>query len=171
LRWAQGRDETAVPGDQLVVPTLPSRCVRVSYVRIVNNHFQTGDVMVNKFNLVEAVIRRQAIRGAALRGAALSAVVAAAGLGFAVAAGAQTVDNAPKLVVRYSPASLDSDRGVRELYGRLVAAAEKVCVEPQVGRFPSEAVTACRRQAVIDAVAQIHNSRLAELSAHRSKSG
>lgn len=127
--------------------------------------------MVNKFNLVEAVIRRQAIRGAALRGAALSAVVAAAGLGFAVAAGAQTVDNAPKLVVRYSPASLDSDRGVRELYGRLVAAAEKVCVEPQVGRFPSEAVTACRRQAVIDAVAQIHNSRLAELSAHRSKSG
>jgi UrcA family protein len=126
-------------------------------MRLVNNHFRKGDVMVKKTILV----------GTAVRCAALAAVA----IGFAAAAGAQTTDNAPKLVVRYSPASLDTDRGVRELYGRLVAAAEKVCVEPQVGRIPSEAAMACRRQAVIDAVAHIHNSRLADLSAQRSKIG
>ncbi len=109
--------------------------------------------------------------GAAIRGAAIRAAVAAVGIGFAAAAGAQTGDQAPKLVVHYSPASLDTDRGVRELYGRLVTAAESVCAQLQVGRLPTEATMACRKQAVADAVAHIHNSRLAELSAHRSKSG
>jgi hypothetical protein len=44
-------------------------------------------------------------------------------------------------------------------------------VEPQVGKFESRAVIACRKQAVANAVAQIHNSRLAELSASYTKAG
>jgi len=100
----------------------------------------------------------------------LLAAAAAASIGFTAAAGAQTSDQPPKLVVRYSPASLDSDSGVRQLYGRLVAAAEEVCVQP-VGKLPSAAVIACRQRAVANAVAQIHNSRLAELSANYAKIG
>jgi UrcA family protein len=102
----------------------------------------------------------------------LVAAVGAASIGFAAAAGADTPDlPAPRLVVHYSPAVLNTDGGVRQLYGRLISAAEKVCVEPQVGKFASKAVIACRKQAVADAVAQIHNSRLAELSAGYTKAG
>jgi UrcA family protein len=103
-----------------------------------------------------------------------SVLVAAAGvasLSVALVAGAQTSDRAPQLVVHYSPATLSTDTGVRQLYGRLVSAAEKVCAEPQVGRFPSSAELACRKQAMFQAVAQIHNSRLAELSARYTKIG
>jgi UrcA family protein len=100
---------------------------------------------------------------------ALIAALGAASLGLSVAAGAQTGDQAPKLVLHYSPASLSTDSGVRHLYDKLVAAAEKVCAEPQMGLFPTNAELACRKQAVSEAVAQIHNSRLAELSAGHSK--
>jgi UrcA family protein len=102
----------------------------------------------------------------------LVAAAGAASIGFAAAAGAQVPDApAPKLVIHYSPASLNTDSGARQLYGRLISAAEKVCVEPQVGKFESRAVIACRKQAVANAVAQIHNSRLAELSASYTKAG
>jgi UrcA family protein len=101
----------------------------------------------------------------------LAAVVAAVGLGLAGVAGAQTNDQVPKLVLHYSPVSLSTEGGVRRLYGQLVSAAEQVCAAPLVGHFPSHAELACRRQAVADAVAQIHNSRLAELSAGRSQKG
>ena len=99
----------------------------------------------------------------------LVAALGAASLSAAVVAGAQTSDPAPKLVLHYSPTSLSTDSGVRQLYGRLVLAAEKVCAEPQMGPFPSSAELACRKQAVSEAVAQIHNSRLAEISARYTK--
>ena len=100
----------------------------------------------------------------------LVAVLAAAGLSFAAGAGAQSTDEALKRAVQYSPASLDTDSGVRRLYARLVSAAETVCLQPD-GRLPSTAVLECRKQAVARAVAQIHNTRLAELNASRSKMG
>jgi UrcA family protein len=100
----------------------------------------------------------------------LIAAAAAAGIGFAAAAGAQSTDQVPNLVVRYRPASLDTDSGVRQLYSRLVSAAEAVCVQPD-GRVPSAAVVECRKQAVARAVAQIHNSRLATMSAGYAKMG
>jgi UrcA family protein len=100
------------------------------------------------------------------------AAVAAAGIEIAASAGAQTTGaDVPKLVLHYSPASLSTDSGVRQLYGRLVTAAEKVCEAPQVGRFVSDAELACRRHAVAEAVAQINNSRLADLSARYTKTG
>jgi UrcA family protein len=106
------------------------------------------------------------------KSAALMAAVCALSFGVAGVAAAQSADPAaPKLVIHYSPSSLTSDSGVRQLYGRLVAAAEKVCEQPQAGRFPSEAVVACRKQAMAGAVAQIHNARLADLSARYAKIG
>jgi UrcA family protein len=105
------------------------------------------------------------------KSAALMAAACALGFGAASVAGAQTADAAPKLVIHYSPASLDTERGVRHLYERLVSAAEKVCDQPQVGRFASSAVIECRKQAIAGAVAQIHNARLADLSAGYVKKG
>jgi UrcA family protein len=102
--------------------------------------------------------------------AALAAVVL--GFGVASAAGAQTPDaEAPRLVIHYSPSSLATESGVRRLYGRLVSAAEKVCPQPQVARWASDAVIECRRQALADAVAQIHNARLADMSAAYARKG
>jgi UrcA family protein len=103
---------------------------------------------------------------------ALVAAVCALGFGVADIAAAQTAGApAPQLVIHYNPSSLTTESGVRNLYGRLISAAEKVCDAPQVGRFPSEAVVACRKQAVAGAVAQIHNARLADLSARYAKIG
>ena len=100
----------------------------------------------------------------------LVAAVGAASMAVAAAAGADTPDaSVPKLVVYYSPASLSTDQGVHQLYGRLVSAAEKVCENLQLGRLPNRAQIACQKQAMADAVAQIHNARLAELSAAYSK--
>jgi len=106
------------------------------------------------------------------KSAALMAAVCALSFGVVGVAAAQDADSsAPKLVIHYSPSSLESESGVRHLYGRLVSAAEKVCDQPQAGRFPSEAVVACRKQALAGAVAQIHNARLADLSARYAKMG
>jgi len=102
----------------------------------------------------------------------LIAAVGAASIGFAAAAGAQAAaDPAPTLVIHYSPASLSTESGVRQLYSRLISAAEKVCEEPQLGRVTNPTVITCRKQAVAGAVAQIHNSRLADLSAGYYKIG
>ena len=89
--------------------------------------------------------------------------VAAAGL-----ASAQSAD-APKLTVRYSAASLETDAGVRHLYARLERAAEQVCPGGTVGVFPSAQVVECRKHAVEEAVAKVHNTRLAALSSSLSK--
>jgi UrcA family protein len=119
------------------------------------------------------VVEQSILKGNVMKNlkSTLVAVVAAAGLSVAGVAGAQTSDQAPKLVVHYSPASLNTDSGVHKLYSRLVLAAEKVCEVPQAGMFPSDAVLACRKQAMAGAVAQIHNSRLAEISAGYTKIG
>jgi UrcA family protein len=146
------RDEIGIPRDQFEA-RIQTRCgLGVSYVRVVKQSLLKGDVMVS-FKSV------------------LVAAAGAASLGLAGVAGAQTSAQAPQLVVHYSPATLNTDTGVRQLYGRLLSAAQKVCVEPQVGPFPSSAELACRKQAVSEAVAQIHNSRLAELSSRYTKIG
>jgi UrcA family protein len=101
--------------------------------------------------------------------AAMAALVV--GFGVAGVATAQTDADVPKLSIHYNPSSLATESGIRHLYGRLVAAAEKVCEQPQPGRWASDAVLECRRQAMAGAVAQIHNARLADLSAAYAKKG
>ena len=99
----------------------------------------------------------------------LCGVVGAAASG-AVSA-ASVADDVPRQVVKYSPATLNSDAGVRSLYHRIVKAAEAVCPVTSGTRFVTTSVAECRAQSVARAVQQIDNPRLAALYAASSKSG
>ena len=56
--------------------------------------------------------------------------VAAAG----IASAATPDQDPPSIAVKYDPATLDSDRGARQLYVRLETAAEEVCPSIEIGR-------------------------------------
>ena len=99
----------------------------------------------------------------------LCGVVGAAASG-AVSA-ASVADDVPRQVVRYSPATLNSDAGVRSVYYRIVKAAEEVCPVTPGTRLVPRAVAECRAESVARAVHQINNPRLAALLADNSKSG
>jgi UrcA family protein len=99
----------------------------------------------------------------------LCGVVGAAAAG-AVSAAA-VIDDVPRQVVKYSPATLDTDAGVRSLYHRIVKAAEQVCPVTPGTPFVATAVAQCRAQSVARAVHQIDNPRLAALYAANAKSG
>jgi UrcA family protein len=96
------------------------------------------------------------------------------GIGAAAAAGAAnaaTPDlDAPSIVVKYDPATLDSDAGARALYARLAKAAAEVCpnFEPH---FISSQVQVCRSHALENAVAKVHNERLAAVYRGANKNG
>jgi UrcA family protein len=94
-------------------------------------------------------------------------------LGFALAAGAVTVDNdVPSLAVRYDSQALTTDSGVQQLYRRILVAAKQVCPEESIRDLGANArVEACRAQAVAHAIQHIGNTRLATLYATSSKSG
>jgi UrcA family protein len=97
----------------------------------------------------------------------LGAVLSIAG---ASAAFASPV-SAPRQVVRFDAAALSSDAGARAVYAQISKAAEKVCPN-SYSLLTSNLVQACREQAVADAVAKIHNQRLAAVHAGAgSKSG
>ncbi len=99
----------------------------------------------------------------------LCGVVGLAATGAASAA--SVADDVPRQVVKYSPAALGSDAGVRSLYHRIVKAAEDVCPLPSGSRFVTAAVAECRAQSVARAVRQIDNPRLAALLEGNPKSG
>jgi UrcA family protein len=88
------------------------------------------------------------------------------------AASAGTVGAEPaSLVVHYSNATLATDSGVRALYRRIVAAADDVCPQRSSSVWISDAVKACREQAIANAIQHINNPHLAALHATSSKSG
>jgi len=99
----------------------------------------------------------------------LCGVVGAAASG-AVSA-ASVADDVARQVVKYSPATLNSDAGARSLYHRIVKAAEEVCPVTPGTRLVPRAVAECRAESVARAVHQIDNPRLAALYAASSKSG
>jgi UrcA family protein len=99
----------------------------------------------------------------------LCGVVGAAASG-AVSA-ASVADDVPRQVVKFSPAALNSDAGVRSLYHRIVKAAEEVCPVTYGTLFVPRAVAECRAESVARAVHQIDSPRLAALYAASSKSG
>lgn len=96
------------------------------------------------------------------------------GIGAAAAAGmasaASPDPDAPSIVVKYDPATLDSDAGARHLYARLAKAAAEVCpnFDPH---FISPQVQACRSRAIENAVAKVHNERLAAIYRGANKNG
>jgi UrcA family protein len=92
--------------------------------------------------------------------------VAAAGV-----AGAATPDlDAPRIAVKYDPATLDSNEGARQLYARLANAAVEVCpsYDPHL---ISHQVEVCRAKAIENAVAKVHNPRLAAIYLSATKRG
>jgi UrcA family protein len=96
------------------------------------------------------------------------------GIGGAAAAGmasAATPDfDAPSIVVKYDPAALGSDAGARALYARLAKAAAEVCPNYDP-RFISHEVQLCRSHAIENAVAKVHNERLAAVYRGANKNG
>jgi UrcA family protein len=97
------------------------------------------------------------------------------GIGAATAAGvagAATPDlDVPAIAVKYDPAALETDSGARQLYARIVHAAADVCPEYYNSHWVSPAVQACRKQAVENAVAKVHNERLAAVYLSSTKRG
>jgi UrcA family protein len=100
----------------------------------------------------------------------LAAGIAAASLA-GVADAQPAAQDPPKLVLHYSAASLQSERGVQALLNRLELAAVRVCPQPTSRLMVGEAIMACRKNALAGAVAQVHNERLVALSAGRSNQG
>lgn len=96
------------------------------------------------------------------------------GIGAVAAAGmasAATPDaDVPSIAVKYDPATLDSYSGARQLYARLASAAAEVCpsYEP---RLISRQVQQCRQHALENAVAKVHNERLAAIYLSATKRG
>jgi UrcA family protein len=103
--------------------------------------------------------------------AKIALLMIAGSLGCALGAGAATVDSdGPSLVVRFSPASLATDSGVRDLYRRIVVASRQVCLADGVGGLrANQLVEACRERAVSRAIEQINNAQLAALHTAGSK--
>ncbi|MGA2188297.1 MAG: UrcA family protein [Steroidobacteraceae bacterium] len=118
----------------------------------------------------------ESIHDAAVSRPAVTLMMILCGVAAAAAAGAVSAatpgDDAPRIVVRYSADSLATDSGARQLYSRLVHAAEQVCPAEFTGsRLLSPAVLRCREQSIARAVHQIDNPRLAEVYATSAKRG
>jgi UrcA family protein len=104
------------------------------------------------------------------------AATAVAGLLTSVAASAAEHTNTAdiehaRVTVHYGDLNLDTDSGVQRLQRRLVAAAREVCgrPDPRNLRLASDA-RKCFDQAMVRAVAEVGNTRLAQLNAGRGKS-
>ena len=110
--------------------------------------------------------------GAKLALGALGAVAGMLGVGTAGAAG--TDSDVPSMVVKYDQQSLSTDRGVKELYAKIVRAAKQVCPDTSASirdlRLQTMAAE-CRKQAIARTIAKIDNAQLAALYAAQSKNG
>jgi UrcA family protein len=88
------------------------------------------------------------------------------------ASAASPESDVPTVLVHYSEQSLATDEGVKVLYRRIVAAAKEVCPESPTRNLNQQMrVEQCRSDAIVRAVRQVDNSRLAALHAARSKNG
>jgi UrcA family protein len=98
-----------------------------------------------------------------------SRVLAAAALGLVLAAGSASAgSDVHAVAVRYGDLDLSGEEGVRALYGRLEAAADRVCgprSQRDLGVY--RLWRNCRDDALARAVTQIGNARLAALHGQR----
>jgi UrcA family protein len=96
------------------------------------------------------------------------------GMGAAAAAGvagAATPDSDVRtLAVKYDPTALETDGGARRLYARITNAAADVCPS-FTPHFLTRDVRMCREQAIANAVAKVHNERLAAVYLSATKHG
>jgi UrcA family protein len=96
------------------------------------------------------------------------------GIGAVAAAGmasAATPDlDTPTIAVKYDAATLDTNDGARQLYARLATAAVEVCPAYDT-HWISHQVEVCRQHAIENAVAKVHNPRLAAIYQNATKRG
>lgn len=85
----------------------------------------------------------------------------------AVASAAQPSDEIPQTAVYYNVMDLSTDQGTHALYRRIVNAARAVCPGYDSRDLAAFADSRqCQREAVVRAIVQIGNSRLASVHAH-----
>lgn len=98
----------------------------------------------------------------------LATCTAIGAVGNARAANAET----PELTVHYSDLNLSTEKGSLALYGRIVAAAYKVCVADDIRDLRAVAAArVCREQAVAKAVRDVNSPMLASVYAERLRHG
>jgi UrcA family protein len=100
--------------------------------------------------------------GERLRAATTAAAVAAC-LAVGAASNAHAA-SAPTLRVSYADLNLCTEQGSRALYARIVDAARAVCVADDIRDLRAvAAASACRQQAIAQAVREVHNPMLASV--------
>jgi len=83
---------------------------------------------------------------------------------------AATQDETPSVVVKYADQDLTTQKGLNELYHKLVRASRQVCPDMSTLDLSRERkVLECRDQAVARAIRQINNPQLAAMYASHSK--
>jgi UrcA family protein len=98
--------------------------------------------------------------------ALIAACVAVAASGNARAAAA----DAPTVKVRYADLNLATEQGSLALYGRIVAAAQKVCAPEDLRDLQAVAAArGCRQEAISQAVRAVHSPMLASVYAARQR--
>ena len=100
--------------------------------------------------------------------AVLATCTAIGAVGSAHAAGA----DAPTLTVRYSDLDLSTQQGALVLYGRIVAAAYRVCAADNMLDLNAMATArVCREEAIAKAVRNVNSTMLASVYAERHGHG
>lgn len=101
----------------------------------------------------------------------LCVAVAVGALASGAAGAAPVGDDVSRLTLRYASDALATDAGARNLYHRIVRAAQEVCPLTPGTHLVTTAVAECRAQSVARAVGEINNPRLAALLSDDSKRG
>jgi UrcA family protein len=116
----------------------------------------------------------QTVRSPLARIAVATLVCGIAGaIGMGTAGAASHDDTVPAVSIKFDPRELSTERGARQVYRRLVQAAQQVCpADISTGTLlPAKAGAECRAQALARAVAEINNANLAAVYSASSKRG
>ncbi len=110
--------------------------------------------------------------GARLRAAMAFTVLAACTAIGAVGSAHAASPESPALTVRYSDLNLSTEQGSLALYGRIVAAANKVCTPDDIRDLRAMAdARVCRQEAIAQAVHAVNSPKLASVYAARVRHG
>ncbi|HEV3183147.1 MAG TPA: UrcA family protein [Steroidobacteraceae bacterium] len=103
-------------------------------------------------------------------GSMLAALTACMAVGLADVAHSATPDAAPSVKVGYGDLNLASEQGANTLYARIAAAARRVCAPDGADIRDLQAYAAarsCERQAIANAVRDVHSTKVGTILAAR----
>jgi UrcA family protein len=94
------------------------------------------------------------------------------GIGSSMAHAAGAADAVPSVAVQYSTIDLSSDEGARNLYRRIVTAAQAVCPNADLRDLNAYALSkSCKSEAIARAVRDVRSPRLAAISGAHANNG